>query len=141
MFRNLPVSVKRVLCQGLSTGAMTAKGMAGDRRFGVYHPARVKNRSPAGWSPKVNYLQMVFEAFWALCLPMERRWNDLISNSRGRDYGPYDLTTDTGRAGLAAQIRAFNHLDDQGPLEIVEGVEQNLTDRNVPCITLANPAS
>ena len=128
--------------QNLVEGTMDARGMAGDRRFGVYHPRRVVNRSPAGWSPKVNYLQMVFEAFLGgYACSWSPNGASLSLRVDGQDFGPFDLTGDAGRAALAAQVRALGHLVDAGPLEIVEGVGQNLTDRKVPCLSLANPAS
>ena len=134
--------IKGFYGQNLQQAKMSQRGMAGDRRFGIYHPSRVKNRSPAGWSPKVNFLQMVFEAFLGI---YETSFDDagevFTLTVEGETYGPYDLTSEQDRAALTAQIRTFGHLEDEGPLEVVEGLEQNLTDRKVPCITLCNPAS
>ena len=128
--------------QTLDEGVMSERGMLGDRRFGVYHPQRVINRSPAGWSPKVNYLQMVFEAFLGgYACDWSADGTSVTLTVEGQAFGPFDLTLEAGRAGLSSQIRALGHLVDEGPLEIVEGQDQNLTDRKVPCITIANPAS
>lgn len=134
--------IKGFYGQDVQTTTMSHRGMAGDRRYGIYHPARVKNRSPAGWSPKVNYLQMVFEAFLGgYATSFDASGTVLTLNVEGETYGPFDLTDQVSRQRLADQIRAFGHLEDEGPLEIVEGVDQNLTDRRVPCLSLANPAS
>ena len=134
--------VKGFYGQDLESAEMGESGMAGDRRFGIYHPGRVKNRTPAGWSPKVNFLQMVFEAFLgAYETSFDSAGEILTLRVAGQSYGPYNLTTDAGRADLAAQIRALDDLEDKGPLEVIEGQSQSLTDRKVPCLTLANPAS
>ena len=134
--------IKGFYGQDISEAHVTKAGLAGDRRFGVFHPSRVKNRSPAGWSPKVNFLQMVFEAFLGIYeTKFDAAGEVLTLDVEGKTYGPYNLTTDEGRAALTTQIRAFGDLEDEGPLEIIEGVKENLTDRKVPCITLANPAS
>ena len=128
--------------QDLDQAEVRLTGLVGDRRFGIYHPSRVKNRSPAGWSPKVNFLQMVFEAFlgvYETCF--DAAGEKVTLRVAGETYGPYDLTSQGGRTALTTQIRAFGDLEDEGPLEIVEGLEQSLTDRANPCITLANPAS
>ena len=134
--------IKGFYGQDLTRADVTDRGMAGDRRFGVYHPQRVKNRTPAGWSPKVNFLQMVFEAFLgAYTTEFDAAGQVLTLTVDSQTFGPYDLTIEPGRHALCTQIRAFGDLKDPGPLELVEGVEQSLTDRKVPCITLANPAS
>ncbi len=134
--------IKGLFGQDVTQAQVSARGMAGDRRFGIYHPSRVKNRSPAGWSPKVNFLQMVFEAFLGVYeTEFDAAGEVLTLRVEGQTYGPFDLTAEADRAALCAQIRAFGDLEDDGPLELIEGVEQNLTDRKVPCVTLANPAS
>lgn len=134
--------IKGFYGQNVESAEVSQAGMAGDRRFGVFHPSRVKNRSPAGWSPKVNFLQMVFEAFLGVYeTEFDAAGEVLTLQVDGRTFGPFDLTKEAGRADLACQIRALGDLEDEGPLEIIEGVESSLTDRSVPCITLANPAS
>lgn len=134
--------IKGFFGQDLHQAQVSQAGMAGDRRFGIYHPSRVKNRSPAGWSPKVNFLQMVFEAFLGVYeTSFDTAGEALTLTIEGQTYGPYDLTHAAGRAALTAQIRALGHLEDDGPLEVIEGLDQSLTDRKDPCITLANPAS
>ena len=134
--------VKGLYGQNLDHATISARGMSGDRRFGIYHPKRVKNRSPAGWSPKVNFLQMVFESFLgAYETNFDASGEVLKLLIEGQEYGPYDLKTAQGRAELCKQIRLFNDLEDDGPLEVIEGLDQSLTDRKEPCITIGNPAS
>ena len=134
--------IKGFFGQDLTKATMNPSGMVGDRRFGIYHPSRVKNRSPAGWSPKVNFLQMVFEAFLGIYeTSFDAAGEVLTLRVEGTTFGPYNLTDAADRQALTDQIRALGHLEDEGPLEVIEGVDQNLTDRRVPCITLANPAS
>ncbi len=134
--------IKGFYGQNVESAEVSQAGMAGDRRFGIFHPSRVKNRSPAGWSPKVNFLQMVFEAFLGVYeTEFDATGEALTLRIEGQTYGPYDLTSDEGRNALATQIRALGDLEDEGPLKVIEGVESSLTDRSVPCITLANPAS
>ena len=134
--------IKGFYGQNLKTAEVSPAGMAGDRRYGIFHPSRIKNRSPSGWSPKVNFLQMVFEAFLgAYETEFDAAGDVLTLKVAGRILGPFDLKEAEGRAALAAQIRALGDVEDEGLLEVVEGVDSSLTDRNVPCITLANPTS